>query len=73
MPIYEYDCEKCGPFETSQKITEPALESHTCGARAQRKISRSAFALKGGGWYADGYGSSGGSGGSKGSSQRADA
>jgi putative FmdB family regulatory protein len=67
MPLYEYDCERCGPFEASQKITEPALDKHSCGAKATRKISRSTFTLKGGGWYADGYKSTGASSGSSGS------
>jgi putative FmdB family regulatory protein len=56
MPIYEYDCQKCGTFEVSQKITEPALTTHdVCGGPVQRRISLTSFALKGGGWYADGY------------------
>ncbi|MBK8010961.1 MAG: zinc ribbon domain-containing protein [Deltaproteobacteria bacterium] len=58
MPMYEYECEKCGLFEVSQRITEDALTRHTCGAPAHRVISRTAFALKGSGWYADGYGAS---------------
>jgi putative FmdB family regulatory protein len=56
MPIYEYDCQKCGTFEVSQKISEPALTTHdACGGPVQRRISLTSFALKGGGWYADGY------------------
>lgn len=60
MPRYEYDCEKCGPFEVSQKISDAPLTSHTCGAPAQRVISRTSFILEGGGWYADGYGAGAG-------------
>lgn len=61
MAIYEYDCEKCGTFEVTQKMSEPALTTHeVCGAPVQRRISRTSFALKGGGWYSDGYASSGG-------------
>jgi putative FmdB family regulatory protein len=58
MPLYEYDCPRCGSFELTQRITEPPLSRHTCGEVVQRRISRSSFALKGSGWYADGYGSS---------------
>ncbi len=59
MPIYEYDCQKCGTFEVSQKITEAPLEVHDgCGEKVTRRISVSSFSLKGGGWYADGYSSS---------------
>ena len=58
MPIYEYECDKCGhAFEREQAITEPPVK--TCPAcrsrRVTKLISRTAFVLKGGGWYADGY------------------
>lgn len=59
MPIYEYDCRKCGTFEVSQKMSEPALTTHdACGEPVERRISLTSFSLKGGGWYSDGYGSS---------------
>lgn len=59
MPIYEYDCPRCGTFEVSQKMNDPALTTHDpCGSSVQRRISISSFALKGGGWYSDGYASS---------------
>lgn len=58
MPIYEYDCQKCGTFEVSQKVSEAPLTTHdVCGEPVQRRISLTSFALKGGGWYADGYAS----------------
>lgn len=61
MPIYEYNCTKCSKhFEATQKITEPpTCKCPSCGAMAKRIISQSTFSLKGGGWYKDGYGSSG--------------
>lgn len=47
MPIYEYDCPKCGTFEVSHKMTDPSLETHEpCGERVHRRISLSSF-LKG--------------------------
>src|SRR5436190_539074 len=60
MPIYEYRCQSCGhELETTQKMSEPALK--TCPACSQdtleKLISRSAFQLKGGGWYSDLYSS----------------
>lgn len=62
MPLYEYDCEKCGPFEVKQRMADEPLTTHAdCGAPVVRKISLSSFALKGGGWYSDGYASSGSS------------
>ena len=63
MPIYEYDCPKCGTFEVSRKMSDPALETHeVCGEPVQRRISLSSFSLKGGGWYSDGYAATGSSG-----------
>lgn len=62
MPTYEYQCQKCGfEFEREQRITEDAIKTcPECKSRkAKRLLSASNFILKGGGWYADGYGSSG--------------
>lgn len=58
MPTYEYSCTSCGTFDVEQRITEPALATcDKCGGPVRRLISRSSFALRGGGWYADGYAS----------------
>lgn len=60
MPIYEYLCEKCGhEFEREQRITEnPVKTCPSCKAKKVRRlISRTAFVLKGGGWYSDLYSS----------------
>ena len=60
MPIYEYDCQLCGhDFEEVQRFSDPPVERcPECGnLSAKRKVSISAFHLKGGGWYKDGYGS----------------
>jgi putative FmdB family regulatory protein len=70
---YEYACGACGhEWEAEQSIRdEPLKKCPKCGKpQAKRQISRGAgFILKGGGWYADGYGSSGASAGGKGSSK----
>lgn len=56
MPIYEYECPKCGVFEEIQKITDEALtKCPKCGKDVKRLVSESKFVLCGGGWYADGY------------------
>ena len=56
MPIYEYTCKQCGNFETMQGITEaPLKKCPTCGSKVAKLISRSAFHLKGSGWYATDY------------------
>jgi putative FmdB family regulatory protein len=61
MPTYDYICTSCGnAWELEQRIVEdPAKDCPKCGqATAKRQISSGAgFILKGGGWYADLYGS----------------
>jgi putative FmdB family regulatory protein len=61
MPTYDYICTKCShAWELEQRIVEdPVRKCPKCGANtAKRQISAGAgFILKGGGWYADGYGS----------------
>lgn len=60
MPIYEYLCEACGTLtENMQKMTDPGPKKcPECGSKKiARMISRTSFQLKGGGWYADLYGS----------------
>ncbi|MGI5861218.1 MAG: FmdB family zinc ribbon protein [Myxococcales bacterium] len=69
MPIYEYECKKCGRYEVTQRITEDALTAcKTCGQPVRRLISETSFALKGGGWYKDLYSSSSSGSSSKSSS-----
>ncbi|MGH8012826.1 MAG: FmdB family zinc ribbon protein [Candidatus Binataceae bacterium] len=56
MPTYEYQCEKCGVFEISQRITEdPITLCPTCQGKVTRLISHTSFILKGSGWYATDY------------------
>ena len=34
MPLYDYECEKCGRYEVTQRITEPALtKCERCGSK----------------------------------------
>jgi len=58
---YEYACSACGhQWEAEQSIKDAALKTCvSCGKnKAKRLISGgTGFLLKGGGWYADGYGS----------------
>jgi putative FmdB family regulatory protein len=58
---YEYMCEACGhQWEAEQSIKDRALKKCvSCGKqRAKRLVSGgTGFLLKGGGWYADLYGS----------------
>lgn len=56
MPIYEYECQKCGSFEVTQKITDKALgRCPTCKGKVKKLISNTSFQLKGTGWYVTDY------------------
>jgi putative FmdB family regulatory protein len=56
MPIYEYQCQKCGDFEITQKITDKALtRCPTCKGKVKKLISNTSFQLKGTGWYITDY------------------
>ncbi len=62
MPIYEYQCAKCGAItEHLQHVDDPSPKAcPQCGARGKslaRLVSSTSFVLKGGGWYRDLYAS----------------
>jgi putative FmdB family regulatory protein len=61
MPIYEYQCSKCGhQTEVWQKITDPPVtKCEMCNGRMRKLISQSTFHLKGTGWYVTDYASKG--------------
>jgi putative FmdB family regulatory protein len=60
MPVYEYRCTKCEKeFEYQQRMSDPPMTvCEACGGELERLISRTAFQLKGSGWYKDLYSSS---------------
>ena len=57
MPIYEYRCQDCNhEFERMQKFSDPPITTcPTCTGPVKKLISRSAFHLKGNGWYVTDY------------------
>ena len=62
MPIYEYRCSSCGhELEALQKLSEARLTTcPSCGAETLvKKLSAAGFQLKGSGWYATDFKSSG--------------
>lgn len=65
MPIYEYECPKCGRFEVVQKAdarplkAKPDCDESSCPKKAARVMSAPAFHLKGSGWYKTDYSSGG--------------
>jgi putative FmdB family regulatory protein len=62
MPIYEYRCNDCGhQAEHLQKVSEkPLAKCPACGKKTYKKqLSAAGFQLKGSGWYATDFKSSG--------------
>lgn len=60
MPTYEYRCNACHrEFEYQQRMADDDLvKCEVCGEdKLEKLISRSAFQLKGSGWYKDLYSS----------------
>lgn len=61
MPIFEYECEKCGVFDVLQKTGEKPLKfCPSCAEKKKKskvvkKVSSPAFHLKGTGWYKTDY------------------
>ncbi|MGE0702589.1 MAG: FmdB family zinc ribbon protein [Vicinamibacterales bacterium] len=57
MPLYEYQCEKCGHrFEKIQRLSDPPPEAcPVCGGAVHKMQSAPAFQFKGSGWYITDY------------------
>ena len=57
MPIYEYECSKCGKTsEAMQRFSDaPLTECSHCHGQLRKLISMSTFHLKGSGWYTTDY------------------
>ena len=55
LPLYEYQCPKCGRFELIQKTSETLSSCPTCGSEVQKLLSAPAIQFKGTGWYITDY------------------
>jgi len=57
MPVYEYECGKCGGrVEEIQKFSDPPPKKHDgCGGRLKRLPSAPAIQFKGSGFYITDY------------------
>ena len=57
MPIYEYECSKCGNrFEVIQGYSDlPITDCNTCSGKVKKVISSPAIVFKGSGWYVSDY------------------
>jgi putative FmdB family regulatory protein len=68
MPLYEYECKKCGHrFERIQRFSDAMVKKcPQCGGKVEQLISAPAVQFKGSGWYVTDYAKkSSGSSGSK--------
>lgn len=59
MPIYEYECKKCGQqTEVLQNFSDPEVtKCELCSGRMRKLMSQNTFHLKGAGWYVTDYAS----------------
>jgi len=57
MPLYDYQCSKCGRvFEVRQKFDDPLLTEHEgCGGPVERLLATPALQFKGSGFYITDY------------------
>jgi putative FmdB family regulatory protein len=57
MPLYEYQCAKCGHrFEKIQKFSDKMVKKcPECGGKVEQMISAPAVQFKGSGWYVTDY------------------
>ena len=56
MPLYEYQCPKCGRFELIKKFSDAPLQvCPTCGREVQKLLSAPAIQFKGSGCYITDY------------------
>ena len=62
MPLYEYQCKKCGHrFEKIQKFSDKLIKKcPECGGAVEQVISAPAVQFKGSGWYVTDYASKSG-------------
>jgi putative FmdB family regulatory protein len=70
MPLYEYECKKCGHrFEKIQLYSDKMVKKcPECGGQVEQMISAPAVQFKGSGWYVTDYAKKSSSPGSSGSS-----
>ncbi len=66
MPLYEYECSKCGDrFEIIQKFSDDPVLVHSegqdssCDGSVRKLLAAPAIQFKGSGWYVTDYGKGG--------------
>jgi putative FmdB family regulatory protein len=65
MPLYEYQCKKCGHrFERIQRFSDPLVKKcPDCGGEVEQLLSAPVVQFKGSGWYVTDYRNKGATGG----------
>ena len=74
MPLYEYECERCGGrFEVIQRFSDaPVAACRLCAGPVHRLLSPPSIHFKGTGWYVTDYSKKGGSPSAQSSSSRSE-
>ena len=74
MPLYEYQCKKCGHrFERIQRFSDPLVKKcPECGGKVEQVLSAPAVQFKGSGWYVTDYAKKSGGSSSSDSSAKSD-
>jgi len=57
MPLYEYQCQKCGHrFERIQRFSDPLVKKcPECNGKVEQLLTAPAVQFKGSGWYVTDY------------------
>lgn len=55
MPLYEFECERCGKHREEFVKVGTEILSCQCGGPMKKIMSMTNFALKGPGWASSGY------------------
>ena len=74
MPLYEYECKKCGHrFEKIQKFSDKMVKTcPKCRGQVEQMITAPAVQFKGSGWYVTDYAKKSSSAGASGSGDSKD-
>jgi len=57
LPLYEYECVKCGVrYERIQKFSDaPLTKCEKCGGKLEKLVFAPSIQFKGSGWYVNDY------------------
>jgi len=55
MPLVDFKCSACGKEKEAVVKSTCEQKECECGSVMDKLVGKSSFALKGGGWFKDGY------------------